>query len=235
VDFARHGYRSIEELVRWRLYNRTGAGLMAELGSHQLDACGLLLKAVVEPDRRGAVHPVAVSGVGVNSFFTDNREVEDHIFLTYEYPRGVVVTYSSITTNEMDNYGEEVMGTRATLAVVAEKDVYLMKEKTLRGTRVSWAERRVAQPSATSSSTVKWEADAGTPDTLTSRGYREEQEHLAWLIRHPGEGQPRCSGEVALADAVITLASNIAAKTRTRIEFKPEWFDTNSDAAPERA
>ncbi len=29
---------AIEELIRWRLWDRTGAGLMAELGSHQLDA-----------------------------------------------------------------------------------------------------------------------------------------------------------------------------------------------------
>ncbi|MEK6234600.1 MAG: Gfo/Idh/MocA family oxidoreductase, partial [Planctomycetales bacterium] len=32
------GYSAVEELVRWRLWNRTGGGLMAELGSHQLDA-----------------------------------------------------------------------------------------------------------------------------------------------------------------------------------------------------
>src|SRR5262249_21894174 len=30
-----YGYKSLEELIRWRLYNRTGGGLMAELGSHQ--------------------------------------------------------------------------------------------------------------------------------------------------------------------------------------------------------
>src|SRR5512140_1573367 len=174
VDFARHGYRSLEELVRWRLHGRTGAGLMAELGSHQLDACGILLKAVL--GETGAVHPLAVSGVGVNSYFTDGREVEDHVFLNYEYPRQVVVTYSSITTNEIDSYGEQVMGTRGTLAVVGERDVYLFKEKTLKDTRISWAERRVAQPSAVSTSTVRWAAEAGTPDTLASRGYREEQE-----------------------------------------------------------
>jgi predicted dehydrogenase len=231
VDFARHGYRSVEELVRWRLHGRTGAGLMAELGSHQLDACGILLKAVL--GETGAVHPLAVSGVGVNSFFTDGREVEDHVFLNYEYPRQVVVTYSSITTNEIDSYGEQVMGTRGTLAVVGERDVYLFKEKTLKDTRISWAERRVAQPSAVSTSTVRWAAEAGTPDTLASRGYREEQEHLAWLIRHPGNGQPRCNGEVAMADAVITLVSNMAMQEKRRIEFRPEWFDPNSDAAPE--
>jgi hypothetical protein len=207
---------------------------MAELGSHQLDACGIMLKAVVG-DGKHPVHPVAVSGVGVNSFFTDGREVEDHIFLTYEYPSNVVVTYSSITTNELESYGEQVMGTRGTLAILSEKDVYLFKEKALKDTRITWAERRIAQPSATSTSTTQWTTGAGLQDTLTSRGYREEQEHLAWLIRNPGKGQPRCGGEAGLADAVVTLVSNISARERRRVEFKLPWFDVNSDDVPERA
>lgn len=232
VDPARFGYKSLEELVRWRLNSRTGEGLMAELGSHQLDACGILLQAVLGV--KHVPHPKAVTGVGVNSFFTDGREVEDHVFLTYEYPSDVVVTYSSITTNEADAYGEQVMGTRGTLAILQERDVYLLKEKALRDTRITWAEKRIGQPSAVSTSTAQWTSGAGLQDTLTSRGYREEQEHMAWLIRHPGEGQPRCNAEVGLADAVVTLVSNMSARQRRRIEFQPAWFDVNSDAAPER-
>ncbi len=233
VDFKKYGYRSLEELVRWRLHNRTGAGLMAELGSHQLDACSIVLKGVCG-DGKHAVHPLAVSGVGVNSFFTDGREVEDHVFLTYEYPKNVVVTYSSITTNELEGYGEQIMGTRGTLAILSEKEVYLFKERGLKDTRVTWAERRIGQPVTTSTSTAVWSAESGIEDTLASRGYREEQEHLASLIRHGG-GQPRCSGEVAMGDAVVTLVSNMAMRKKARIEFKPEWFDPNSDAAPETA
>jgi hypothetical protein len=205
---------------------------MAELGSHQLDACGILLQAVLGV--KEVPHPKAVSGVAVNSFFADGREVEDHIYLTYEYPSDVVVTYSSITTNEADQYGEQVMGTRGTLAVLMEKDVYLLKEKALRDTRITWAERRISQPSAVSTSTAQWTSGSGLQDTLTSRGYREEQEHLAWLIRHPGEGRPRCHPQVGLSDAVVTLVSNLAARNRQRIEFRESWFDINSDDAPEK-
>jgi predicted dehydrogenase len=233
VDAARYGYKSVEELVRWRLFRRTGEGLMAELGSHQLDACGILLQAVLGVDH--VPHPQAVSGVAVNSFFADGREVEDHIYLTYEYPRDVVVTYSSITTNEADQYGEQVMGTRGTLAVLLEKDVYLLREKAPRDTRITWAERRVGQAAAVSTSTVQSSSALGLQDTVASRGYREEQEHLAWLIRHPGEGRPRCHPEVGLADAVVTLVSNMAARTRRRIEFRDAWFNVDSDEAPERA
>jgi hypothetical protein len=168
----------------------------------------------------------------VNSFFTDGREVEDHVYLTYEYPRDVVVTYSSITTNEADSYGEQVMGTRGTLAILSEREVYLLKEKALKDTRISWAERRIAQPSAVSTATTQWTAGAGLQDTFSSRGYREEQEHMAWLIRNPGKGKPRCGPEVGLADAVVTLVSNMAARERRRIEFQDAWFDVNSNDTP---
>src|SRR5262249_22091058 len=111
------GYKSMEELVRWRLYNRTGGGLMAELGSHQLDACSIFL---------GKVHPLAVTGVGGKFFYHDDREVDDNVFVTFEFPGPnyyadtqhtqikdkndiVVVTYSSISTNAFEPYGECVM------------------------------------------------------------------------------------------------------------------------------
>ena len=71
------GYKSLDELVRWRLYNRTGGGLMAELGSHQLDACSIFL---------GKKHPLAVTGIGGTFFYTDGREVDDHVFVTFEFP-----------------------------------------------------------------------------------------------------------------------------------------------------
>ena len=43
---------AIEELIRWRLWDRTGAGLMAELGSHQLDAASIFLHAATWPKTR---------------------------------------------------------------------------------------------------------------------------------------------------------------------------------------
>src|SRR5207253_8191928 len=138
----KYGFKSLEELVRWRLFNRTGGGLMAELGSHQLDACSIFL---------GKVHPLAVSGIGGKYFYHDDREVEDHVFVTFEFPGKnyyagdeneavkdkqarneikdkddkVIVTYSSISTNSLEPYGECVMGSRASMLVENEASVML--------------------------------------------------------------------------------------------------------------
>ena len=97
---------------------------MAELGSHQLDACSIFL---------GKKHPLAVTGIGGTFFYTDGREVDDHVFTVFEFPgKGendrVVVTYSSINTNSFDGYGEMVMGSKGTMIVSQEKEILLFKE-----------------------------------------------------------------------------------------------------------
>ena len=72
----------------------------------------------------------------------------------------------------------------------------------------------------------------------SGRGYTEEMEHFCHCIRNnifagPKDGGLRCNGTVAMADAIMALTSNLAMKHKRRIAFKPEWFDPESDAAPE--
>ena len=77
----------------------------------------------------------------------------------------------------------------------------------------------------------KRRSNAGPP----SRGYTEEMEHWAWCIRNFDfdQNKPKCYPKVAMADAVIALVTNIAIRENRRIEFKPEWFDIDSDETPE--
>ena len=54
-----------------------------------------------------------------------------------------------------------------------------------------------------------------------SRGYTEELEHWAWCIRNPDpQNQPRCGPEAAMADAIIALTANMAARSGKRIELR---------------
>ena len=46
-------FTAMEELHRWRLFDRTGAGLMAELGSHQLDAVSIFLSSLRDDGKKG--------------------------------------------------------------------------------------------------------------------------------------------------------------------------------------
>ncbi len=240
---------AMEELIRWRLWNRTGGGLMAELGSHQLDAAGIFVSAM--HDNGTKVKPLTVTAVGNRSIFPADRQIEDHVYCMYEYPapgydedknKKIVVTYSSINGNGFGEYGEVVMGTKGTLVLEREQDVMLYKGAA-KDTRVTVAKAKDGAPTLDTTesggggggyaASGKGGADAAPP----SRGYTEEMEHWAWCIRNPApENQPRCKPEVAIADAVIALVSNIALanpEKQARIDFKPEWFDIASDETPE--
>ena len=79
-DPAKYGFKDVAELVRWRCSEKTGGGLMAELGSHQLDASSIVL---------GHVKPLSVQGVGGKFFYgpgRNDRESDDGVFVTFEFP-----------------------------------------------------------------------------------------------------------------------------------------------------
>jgi len=262
VDAAKYGYASktlgdgstrtpLEELIRWRLWQRTGGGLMAELGSHQLDAAGIFVSAMHGKGKK--VKPLTVTAVGNRSLFPADREIDDHVYCTYEYPapgyydddgkvadpnKKIVVVYSSINGNGFGGYGEVVMGTSGTLILEQEQEVMLYKDSS-RDTRVTVATGKDGAPTldTTESGGGPAVASGGGNDGPPSRGYTEEMEHWAWCIRNPApENQPRCKPEVAIADAVIALVSNVALAnpaTQPRIEFKDAWFDIASDETPE--
>lgn len=256
----KHGYQAgtlaggynrsaLEELIRWRLWNRTGGGLMAELGSHQLDAASIFLTAQRKDGRKAK--PLSVVAVGGRSLFPHDRDCEDHVYCNFEFPGPtyyenesshkianpndkVIVTYSSINGNGYGGWGEIVFGTKGTLILEQEQDALLFAGSNT-ATKVEVKPGAGGKPSLDTYETGGGAAvaQAATAEN-TSRGYREEIEHWAWCIRNPApEHQPRCKPEVAMADAVIALTSNIAIAKGGRIDFQHEWFDITSDATPD--
>ena len=75
---------ALEELICWRLWQRTAGGLMAELGSHQLDASSIFISA--QGPKGTHVHPLTVSGMGVRSVFPADRDCDDHVHCMFEFP-----------------------------------------------------------------------------------------------------------------------------------------------------
>lgn len=259
------GYPDHRKLIDWRLYNETGGGLMAELGSHQMDAASIFL---------GKVHPLAVQGYGGKNFFgmkgvgpesawDDDRDIDDQIFVTLEFPGKThphhpameaasaagkdvltherdlaIVTYSSMNTNRWEPYGEAVFGSRATLWMKTEKEAMLYKEasKNSKG----GVEQRIWMVNSKGTGPVLDSYETSAPAAAASSGPVEnvsrgyrEEMEHFCYCISTGENKLRCNGRVAMADAIMALTANIAMKQQRRIEFKPEWFDPHSDATPE--
>jgi predicted dehydrogenase len=274
VDAAKFDYRNVEvkdlagnvqyqappvaELIRWRLWNRTGAGIMAELGSHQLDAASIFIaaahaaKGAKEPR---AVHPLSVSAVASRNLYDWDREIEDHLSCLIEFPapgynekdalgrqRTITVAYTSMNGNGFGGYGECVFGTKGTLLLEEEKQAMLYVAES--DTPTASTKIEVKKKKGDKAAVLDTQASPGAAQAAAtgaagigldvSRGYREELEHWAWCIRNPDpKNKPRCHPEVALKDAVIALTTNVAAQKRQTVKFDEAWFDYKSDATPD--
>jgi predicted dehydrogenase len=261
VDAAKFGYQPIsvknaagkevysgpamEELIRWRLWDRTGAGLMAELGSHQLDAASIFIAAMHGGEKQ---IPLNVVAAGDRPLFPPDRDVEDHVYCLIEFPapgydpkdpyarqKKIGVQYASINGNGFGGYGELAFGTEGTLVLEREQEMTVIKgPASPSSVKVSGggAGGPTLDTQASGAPAAVAKGAGGGPKV--SRGYTEELEHWAWCIRNPSpENQPRCKPKVAMGDAIIALVTNMAARQGKRYEFKKEWFDIHSDETPE--
>ena len=262
VDAAKYGYEGrtikdgdgkvvyevppMEELIRWRLWERTGGGLMAELGSHQLDAASIFIAAVHGGEKQ---HPISVAAAANRPLFPPDRDVDDHISCLFEFPapgynadhpidklKRITVSYASINGNGFGGYGETVCGTKGTLVLEKEKEAMIYRTADV-DSSVKLAKDKnggldllIDDAGDELSQAIGTQAFCGD----ISRGYTEELEHWAWCIRNPApENKPHCHPKMALGDAVIALTTNKAAREGKRILFKEEWFDPKSDETPE--
>jgi hypothetical protein len=164
----------------------------------------------------------------------------------------VTVTYSSISTNSFEPYGECVMGSKGTMVLENEQSAMIWGgpragDSTGRNTGVTVTSTG-GRPVIDSSASVdvpgeRRAADAGQTalgQGPPSRGYKEEMEHFAYCIKMRNEGmardredlKPRCDGKAAMGDAIFALAANEAMRAQTRITFDRKWFDPNVEDVP---
>ena len=211
-DPSRWGYPTFDHLLNWRLFWRYSKGLLAELCSHQVNISNWLFGAT----------PAAVTGAGgVYRFPEGGREVQDHVFATFEYPQGRTVTFSSLESNAFDDYYEMFMGTKGTLVLSRETEAYFFQEG--EGARPTAVEvtAKSGGPAAEASETRPTSAggrwSGGSGGGLVERGssYRNEISEFCAAIR---VGRPlRCGPDKAVGSAVACLAANEAIQKKARI------------------
>ena len=152
----------------------------------------------------------------------------------------LVVTYSSINGNGFGDYGEVRDGQQRHAGAAARKGSDALQRCRHENDRRRREEAKSGEPAldttesgSAAAAVGKLALESGPP----SRGYTEEIEHWAWCIRNRSpENLPKCHPKVALGDAVIALTTNIAMRNpaeKSRIDFKHEWFDIDSDETPE--
>jgi predicted dehydrogenase len=208
------GYPTFDHLINWRLYWKYSQGLMAELCSHQVNAANWFLGS----------SPEAVIASGGLYRFPENREVYDHVYVTFEYPGGRTAVFSSIESNAFDDYYEMYLGTKGTLIMLREREALLFEESSTgrqTGIEVTAAgQAAAAQSSETMAANTNQGAGSATSTASADAAIRPAATRLQMrrfcsAIR---AGTPlACGPEKAMGSARACLAANQAIKTRARV------------------
>lgn len=214
-----------EELLNWRLYSKYSQGLMAELGSHQIDVVNWFTDSV----------PVSVMGTGGIDYWKDGRDVWDNVEVIYEYPNGVKLVYTSILANQYDGYAEQFMGDKGTLLLTNEKDGYLFREPTAE--EMGWEEHAKKTTGKGGATGVVLDVTAtkrrGTGAVIGGRkmeaGYEMKDAYTLELESFINDvvrnGQkPLCDAETAFKNTVAIVMANKAIAEGVKITFTPEMF-----------
>jgi thiamine biosynthesis lipoprotein ApbE/predicted dehydrogenase len=104
--------------LNWRIYRKYSNGLLDEFASHAVDLANWYLGAP----------PVAVAGFGSIQDWKDGRDLPDTVNVTFEYPGGVLLSFSaSLGSSYLDEH-ELVMGTNASILLTGQQKGLLFKE-----------------------------------------------------------------------------------------------------------
>jgi predicted dehydrogenase len=222
-------WATLERKLNWRLYKAYSAGLMAELGSHQMDVANWFL----------GTHPKRVFASGGIEYFRDGREVYDNISCLYEYelkdakgqPYIVRANYTSLCNNAYEGAAELVMGTKGSLYLTSAKGL-LFQEK---GTdAVSWEgnnQQQAADANAavvTAGKTLKLSNDPwahrGAPFEIEIAEGNDTRDELVSFIDHVRRQDVKtiCDVHVGLADCATILMANQSVETGGWVSFQEE-------------
>ncbi len=220
-------WNELEKRLNWRLYQKFSQGLMAELGSHQMDVANWMLDAA----------PNRVIATGSVDYWRDGRDVPDNVFCIYDYamksspaekapePYTVRVTYSSICNNAYEGASELIMGTRGTLYLTDKKGLLFMEKG---ADDVGWAKKEAVGTNAsiiTSGKTLGLSNDPwafrGKPVEIENPGGDDTRDELVSFIKHVQQRDPKtiCDVNAGLRNAATILIANDAIEKQTAIEF----------------
>lgn len=216
----------LEQKLNWRLYKAYSAGLMAELGSHQMDVVNWFL----------GKHPKRVFASGGIEYFRDGREVYDNISCLYEYELNGVngktytvrVNYTSICNNAYEGAAELILGTKGSLYLTSAKGLLFQEQGT---DVVSWEgnkDQRAADANAaivTAGKTLKLSNDPwahrGAPFEIDIAEGNDTRDELVSFVDHVRRQDAKTIADAAvgLADCTTILIANQSVETGGWVEF----------------
>ena len=234
-----------EREINWHLRQEQSAGLVGEIGIHQVDNNSWFLRDL----------PTAVTGFGGILQWSDGRTVPDTAQCVFEYGQGVNFSYDVSLANSFDSDYEMIFGTDAAVMMRGGKawmfkesdapllgwEVYARKDNFHKETGIALvanATKLVAQgeqaedntPAMTTSLQAAMEAfltnvneiGNAVEDFKATFGDGDKAALAKHLVTVPR--QPAASAQDGFEATVRVLKASEAVAKKTRIAFSKEWF-----------
>ena len=233
-----------EREINWHLRAEQSAGLVGEIGIHQVDNNSWFLKD----------QPVAVTGFGGILHWTDGRTVADTAQCVFEYGQGVNFSYDISLANSFDSDYEMIYGTEAAVLMRGAKawmfkesdapllgwEVYARKDNFQKETGIALvanATKLAAQgDQAEETSPVNTsllsaleafltnanEVTNAVEDFKATFGDADKAALTKHLVTVPR--QPAATAQDGFEATVSVLKASEAVAKKTRIVFAKEWF-----------
>ncbi|RMH49668.1 MAG: gfo/Idh/MocA family oxidoreductase [Bacteroidetes bacterium] len=211
---------ALERLINWRMYLDYSRGLLAELGSHHIDIANWAFNEL----------PVAALGTGSLLYYDDGREVYDNVQVTFEYPSGRRMLFSSLLGNHHAGYQIWIYGTGGSIQITLQ-DATLYQEP--------WRENS-AVPADLPREGVTTTATLGAQGDMPYRGpgYRLEVEDRsadevaieAFFTALRNDERPVADERVGWGSAIPVAFGHQAIRAHTRIDFGEHVRAANLEA-----
>ncbi|MDI6827438.1 MAG: Gfo/Idh/MocA family oxidoreductase, partial [Armatimonadota bacterium] len=210
-----------EAELNWRISSKTSAGLVAEVGIHNLDLANWYLNSL----------PTAIIGFGAIINWNDGRDVPDTVQCIFEYPNNVRMIFSATLANSFSNSYTLFQGSNSSL-MMREKRAWMIKEadSPLLGWEVYAKKEQCFDETGicmVADSTKLLEAGK-EPSKEGSIEPTKEALYCALenFTRSIREGaKPACGALEGYQATVAALKANEAILSGTKIAYQPDWFE----------
>jgi predicted dehydrogenase len=203
---------------------------MSELGTHQIHAVNWFLGMV----------PTAVVGMGGIDYWKDGRNVFDNVEVIYEYPNGVKLNYTSLTTNQFDGYYEQFMGKAGTLVISEERVTPTAYFREPGVAPEDWMKAAVKPTDKGKHNELALKLDPEATKKLSQSGVKVGEKTLSGDVKGKDSnllemedffnsirtGTPiSCDWRQGLAATVAAVRANEAIEKKTRITIPPSDYE----------
>jgi predicted dehydrogenase len=210
-----------EAELNWKISSKTSAGLLGEVGLHQLDLMSWYMGGL----------PTSVTGCGGTLAWKDGRDVADTVQCIVEYPNGARLIYDATLGNSFDGAYEVIQGGDSAI-MMRGPHAWMIREadSTMLGWEVYARKEQVGDETGivllADSTKLLQEGKEPGKESVVDTGKDDLYFAVEEFLTNVRTGaKPSCGPLEGFRAAVAAIKANEAVVAGSKVTFQKEWFE----------